>query len=252
MNEISADEATFQAAHSAVQQVGVDLAEVFDKLGDNALSAESRGYALALLRMTLDPYREQLQLPGVRPSARSSSPGSAAEPNKPAPSRNDPANPVEDIPTSVLTSMIRDLCPSAWAPIEDAMLRVLRHPGTGPGPEREGLVVPIGLCVLTATESMADVGHLYMVPGPLPKAPETPEARETGKASWRKRNASLRFVTVLVPHGAYFSLVAALEARIADGAVQCWCDQDPYGQVNRHDVVRYVARLREHALALRG
>jgi hypothetical protein len=113
--------------------------------------------------------------------------------------------------------MIRDLCPEVWAPIEDAMLRVLRHPGTGPGPEREGPIVPIGLGVLTATED---------------------------------RDAGLGRVTVPVPYGAYFDFIVALEARLADGAVRRWCEQDPYGQTGRHDIVRYAARLREHAFAL--
>jgi hypothetical protein len=39
--EISADEAASHAAHSAVQQVEGDLAEVFRRLGDNALSPKS-------------------------------------------------------------------------------------------------------------------------------------------------------------------------------------------------------------------
>jgi hypothetical protein len=245
MPEISADEAAFHATHSAVQQVEVDLEEVVRRLGDNALSPKSRRDALGLLRETvarcLNAWDDEQQAAGTRS-------GSAADPNKPAPSKRDPSNPVEDIPVSPLTNMIRDLCPSAWAPIEDAMLRALRHPGTGPGPEREGTTVPIGICVLTATEDMADVVHWDVVSGPSPKAPETPEAREieAREMRFRKRNAGLRFVTVPVPYGAYFGLVAALEARIADGAVQRWCDQDPYGHVGRHDVVllrRSIARV---------
>jgi hypothetical protein len=85
------------------------------------------------------------------------------------------------------------------------------------------------------------------------EAAESPEARKASDgavARFQARAAWRRHVTVPVPFAAYFDLVAALEARLANGTVQRWVDKSPGADIGCRDVVRYVARLREYAFVL--